>query len=246
VIDFGLLVSMIVAVGVPGFVVRWWPLKTYQSGIGVIDIALGPAFVGLAVGRLVAVLLSDPTSLGRFTDLLIIRSGVEFWPGVAAAALAVAWLGHRDEMAPLARLADVAPLALVGYASYEAACPFRDGCFGPTSAIGLRPPGLTTTKIPIGILMGVVVVVGAVLLHRLADGGEAASFGELTPGIVALGAVFTVASVRAIGSIWLPHVGRGLTRQHQTSIVIAVLTALALVWLVRLNGRRTRTDLAIV
>ena len=232
-IDFGLLVSMIVAIGVPSLVARRWPLRTYQPGMGVIDVAVGPAMVGLAVGRAVAVLLNDPSSLGRLTDLLIIRSGVEFWPGVAGAAAVMVWQARRDEVGPLARLADVAPLALVGYASYEAACPVRGGCFGPTSAVGLSPPGLTTTMIPVGILMGVAVVVGAGFLRRVAD-----------DTVVTLGAVCTVAGVRAIGSIWLPHVGRGLTRQHLTSIVIAGLAAAALVGLVLLQRRQTGAEVS--
>ncbi len=237
-IDFGLLVSMIVAVGVPSIVVRWWPLNTYGQGVGVLDVAIGPAFAGLAVGRVVAVLLTDPTSLGRPTDLLIIRSGVEFWPGVAAAVVVMVWLAHREGVAVPARLAGVAPLALVGYASYEAACPFRDGCFGPASAVGLRPPGLTTTMMPIGILIGLAVAGAALALRRSARGGRVSDWA------VVVGAVFAVASVRAIGSIWLPHVGHGLTRQHQTSIVIAILAAPALVRLVLLHRHQVPSDLA--
>ncbi len=60
----------------------------------------------------------------------------------------------------------MAPLAMIGYAGYEAACIFRDGCFGPDSPIGLRPPGLTTTMLPIGIVAAIVTGVVAIVLHR--------------------------------------------------------------------------------
>jgi hypothetical protein len=229
VIDFGLLVSMIVAVGVPALAARRWSLQTYPPGSSVIDIGVGPAMAGLVVGRIVAVGLDDPSSLGRLPDLLIIRSGVEFWPGVAAAVAVLAWSARRDEIGVMGRLADVAPLALLGYASYEAACPVRDGCFGPASPVGLTPPGLTTTMVPVGILMGAVVAVGAILLRRAVT----------DPAVATVGAVFVVAAVRAAGSFWLPHVGQGLTRQHLTSIVIAAVTVVSLGGLLRL-GRRQR------
>jgi len=220
-IDFGLLVSMILAIGVPSVVARWWPLRSFPEPVGVFDVALGPGFLGLAVGRLTAVALDDPQSLGRVGDLLIIRSGVEFWAGAAAGTALMVWGAVRHGVSPWRRLADLAPLALIGHAAYEAACPFRDGCFGPGSAVGLRPPGLTTTMLPIGLVMAATVALGAVVLHTRAR-----------PMETVIGATWLVATVRAIGSVWLPHVGEGLTRQHQTSIVVAVVSSLVLVGLV--------------
>ncbi|MEQ9162311.1 MAG: hypothetical protein RLN74_06360, partial [Ilumatobacter fluminis] len=129
-IDVGLLLTMIVAVGVPSLVARWWPLTTFGEPVGFLDVAIWPAMVGLGVGRLVAVALDGPSSLGSLSDLLIIRSGVEFWPGVAAAMLAAAWSAHRSGVASFDRLADLVPLALIGYAGYEATCLVRDGCYG--------------------------------------------------------------------------------------------------------------------
>ncbi|MFV1989382.1 MAG: hypothetical protein ACC652_01420 [Acidimicrobiales bacterium] len=221
-IDYGLLMSMIVGFGVPSLLVHWWPLSSYKGPVGFLDVALGPAFAGLAVGRLVALALDDPSSIGSVSDMLIIRSGVEFWAGVVAAAGLVAWSARRDGLSPFTRLADLAPLAMIGYASYEAACVFRDGCFGPDSAIGLRPPGLSTTMLPIGLFMAAAVVVAAFGVRRLSRRG-------VQPSIVVLCAAVSVATVRAIGSIWLPHVGDGLTRQHLTSIGVVLLSAAGLV-----------------
>ena len=233
-IDFGLLASMIAAVAIPALVARWWwPPRTLAatgggdaSGGGaqppsILDAAIGPAVLGLIVGRLVAVALDAPGSFARFGDLVVIRSGVEFWPGVAAAIAAIAWSAHREGVHPLARLADLAPLAMLGYAAYEAGCVVRDGCFGPVGPVGLRPPGLTTTMVPVGWLVAAVVGLAAVVVRRMI-------VADRPPGLVLAAAVTSVATARAVASFWLPHVGDGLTRPHQTSIVLAVVGAVAM------------------
>jgi len=221
VIDFGLLVSMMIGFGLPSLLVNWWPLSNYDEPMGFIDVALGPAFAGLAVGRLTALAIDDPSSIGSISDMLIIRSGVEFWPGALTAAAVLIWSARRAGLGPLTRLADVTPAALVGYAGYEAACVFRDGCFGPLTAIGLRPKGLSVTMLPVGWFMAIAVLIAAVLIRRAAKAGA-------TPRSVILYAALSVSAVRSVGSIWLPHVGDGLTRQHTTSIVVVALSALGL------------------
>ena len=220
-IDFGLLFSIAVALGTPELLAHRWHLETFDEPTGFIDVAAYPALAGLAIGRLAAVALDDPESLGRISNLVIVRSGVEFWPGVVAASLVVLVVARRAGVRPIARLADVVPLAMVGYAAYEAACVLRDGCFGPRSPIGLRPKGLSTTVLPIGLLVALVVVGAAVGTRALSKRGVGSTTVVLVAGA-------SVAAVRAIASIWLPHVGSGVTRQHATSIAVAVALASAL------------------
>ncbi len=115
-IDYGLLVSMIIAFGVPSLLVWWWPLDVAPgppaSGgtPGFLDLALGPAFAGVAVGRLTTLAMDDPNSIGSLSDMLIIRSGVEFWPGVATAVVVVLWAEQRAGLPRLSRLAVLVPL----------------------------------------------------------------------------------------------------------------------------------------
>lgn len=219
-IDYGLLISMILAFAVPELARHRWPLHSYPEDARFLDVALGPAAAGLIVGRITALGLDDPNSIGSLSDMAIIRSGVEFWPGVATAVAILAFGSRRAGLEPLTRVADVAPLAMLGYAAYEASCVFRDGCFGPQSPVGLRPDGLTTTMAPIGWFVALAVVVGAVGIRHLARRPAVPAW------TVATLAVTVVAAARSIGSIWLPHVGDGLTRQHQTSIAIAVAATL--------------------
>lgn len=220
-IDYGLLMSMIVGFGVPSLLIHRWPLSTFDVS-GFFDAAIGPAAAGLVVGRVTALAIDDPNSIGSVSDMIIIRSGVEFWPGVLAGASVLLWGSRRAGLSPFARIADLAPLAMVGYGSYEASCVFRDGCFGPRSAIGLRPPGLTSTMLPIGWLMALAVIVGAVALRRYVVPAK-----SLLP-VRVLGAAAVVAVARSVGSLWLPSVGEGLTRQHVSSIVVGAVAVLVL------------------
>lgn len=217
-IDFGLLISMALAIGVPSLLAHRWTLQTLDGTAGFADVAVVPGLAGLAVGRLAAVLLDDRRSLDRLSNLLIVRSGVEFWPGVAAAAVVVACAARRQQVRPMTRLVDVAPLAMVGYAAYEAACVFRDGCYGPPSAVGLRPDGVTATMLPVGVLAAVGVVVGAAIVRTMARRGVANIE-------IVLSAIAVVAGVRAAASVWLPHIGDGLTRQHASSVGVMVASA---------------------
>lgn len=237
-IDFGLLVSMVIGFGAPSLVALRWPLTGHDDSVSFFDLALVPALLGLAVGRLAALALDDPTSLGSLSDMVIIRSGVEFWPGVATATAAVMVGARRADTPSVALVANLAPLAMVGYAGYEAGCVFRDGCFGPRTAVGLSPPGVDATMLPIGWFVAAAVVAGAVGVRRLARAG-------VSPGLVVGTAVVIVAGVRAVASIWLPHVGDGLTRQHATSIGVAMAGAVLVGYhLVTGRGRARSTSAA--
>lgn len=221
-IDYGLLVSVVIAFGVPTMLERRWGAVDFGEPVGFVDVAVGPALAGLVVGRLVTLALDDPNSIGSLADMVIVRSGVEFWPGVAAATVVLAWAARRNGRPPVRSIGAIAPLAIVGYAGYEAACLFRDGCFGPAAPVGLRPPGLSTTMLPIGLFMAAVLVAGAIVIRSMSHRGW--------PVVVVVStAALIVAVVRAIGSIWLPRIGDGLTRQHVTSIGVILAASVAVI-----------------
>ncbi len=219
-IDYGLLMSIILALAAPSIVMRLRQPNTYELSVSAFDVMVVPGFVGVVVGRLATLGIDDPRAIGKLSDMLVIRSGVEFWPAVAAAAGVVAWTGYRDHVSPAARVTAIVPYALVGYGAYEAACIFRDGCFGPVSPFGLKPDGASITMLPIGLLMGLGAVGAAVFVVR--EGRKA-----WPPGAIIAASVTLVGIIRSLGSIWLPKVGGELTRQHRTSIAITVLAGLA-------------------
>jgi prolipoprotein diacylglyceryltransferase len=183
------------------------------------DAALGPAIIGLLAGRVTAILLDDPHSLTRPADILLLRGGVELWPGIAVGFAAAIVMAQRAGQSVGARLADAAPAALVAYAAYEAGCLLRSGCFGPSSRVGLAPQGLSTTVIPIGLFVAIAAVGVATMVRRC----------FWRDSITAIGfAVVGLALIRAVAAIWLPKIGAGLTRQHLESIFVLGGASLAM------------------
>ena len=217
-IDVGLLATIVIVLVVPSVFVRPWPASAAASGV--IDVASGALFVGLAVGRLVAVALDDPSSLTSVSDLMILRSGVEFWPGVVAGVIWMAVGARRDKVAPKRRLAALTAPALVAWACFEATCLVRDGCPGPLSSIGLRPDGLLERTFPIALVVAAAAAGAAMVTRRWHRRG-------MPDEEIVLLALLSIATIRSIASIWLPHIGNGLTRQHTTSIVVGVLAVIA-------------------
>lgn len=218
-IDIGLLATIAVMLTLPAVFIRPWPDDAVPTGI--LDLTLGAAFVGLAVGRVTALALDDPSSLTGLSDLLIIRSGVEFWPGAAAGIAWLAFNAHRQRASAMRRLAALVPAGLIAWACFEATCLVRGGCPGPISAFGLHPEGLVARMFPVGLAVAVVAFAVALALDRLHRRG--------IPDVqIVLAAAFSVGLIRSIASIWLPKVGDGLTRQHRESIAVSVLTVSAL------------------
>lgn len=218
-IDVGLLASMAVVLIVPSVFVRAWPESAAASGL--IDVTSGALLMGIAVGRLAAVAIDDPGSLTSISDLLIIRSGVEFWPGVAAGIGWIALRARHDHVSPAERLAAITAPALVAWACYEATCLLRDGCPGPVGSIGLRPEGLVQRMLPIGLGVAATAAGAAAIVRRWHRRG--------LPDLQVIGVtLIALATIRSVASVWLPHIGDGLTRQHRTSITVAVIASIGL------------------
>ena len=225
-LDFGLLTSAITIVAVVGLAARWAPTPALGTR-GVADWLDGPVVVGVLVGRLAAAALDDPPSLRSIRALLVIRGGVEFWAGVAAALAVLAWGMRRRREEPVAlTLAELVPFLLWGYAAWEATCVLRDGCYGPASSIGLVPDGLDTRQFPVGLVVAVAVAALGVAVRHLWG---------WPPWAKLVAAAAGVAAARSVASIWLPRLSDDLTRQHVQSV--AVLTGCALV----LAGAAART-----
>lgn len=210
-IDLRFAASALLAVIVP-FVVARRAARRDDDVAYVMEVGFGALVVGLAVARVVAVALDDPAGLRDLKSMLSIRGGVELWAGVFAGVAYVAVRAARSHHDVWKVLASGAPLAMWGYATWEATCMLRDGCFGPVSPFGLVPTGLTQRVLPIGLLVAVAVA---------AIAGIAWRWRQRAPILAVCGSVAGVAAVRSVAAFWLPALGDGLTRPHRESLVLA-------------------------
>lgn len=215
-LDVGLLVSGVAIVAVVWAAARWTAPGLVDRD-EILDRLTVPVIAGIAAGRWTAVVLDDKAALGSLRALLVIRGGVEFWPGVAAAVAAL-MVGLRRSRCPQPAMyaAALTPYLLWAYATYEATCLLRDGCYGPASPIGLVPAGLATRQFPVGVAAGLAVGLLGLVVHRA---------GALRPVAKIAVAVGGVAVVRAVESVGLPRIGVGLTRQHVESVAVAIAVA---------------------
>lgn len=219
-LDSGLLLTGITIAAIGWLVARWTTSATSSRANDTFDVLLWAGMAGLLAGRAMAVVLDDPDSLQSLRTFLVIRGGVEMWPGAAVAAIVLAVTLRRRGTSVVAHAALLAPTAVASYAAFEATCVVREGCYGPRSAVGLRPDGLDTTMIPLGLVAAGALAIVAVLLARPSSGPP---LPRVLTGLAA------VALVRSVASIWLPRVGDELTRQHRTSILVLLLSVAGLV-----------------
>ena len=79
-IDKGLLLTLAVIVVSLVLAMRIWPPRTVDRST-MLDLATSVGVLGVVVGRLFFMALEDPSGLTRIGDILIVRSGMEFWAG---------------------------------------------------------------------------------------------------------------------------------------------------------------------
>lgn len=218
-IDVGLLLSIAAMLAAADLLAWYRPMQT--SGAGPLEIAAAALLVGVLIGRITALALDDPASMTSVRDLLVIRGGVEFWPGLAGGLAVIVFGAWRNGVGVVERVADLAPFGLVAAAAYQATCVVREGCFGPGSPVGLAVRGSGEIVVPVEIVGGLALTFVGLLLLRVRSG--------TSPGWVVVVAVTALAVERSVASLWLPVVGDGPSRQHLASIVVAVAGDLALV-----------------
>jgi hypothetical protein len=218
-IDSGLLISIAAVVGTVWVLARLMQPRT-MAATDVVDSALTGVVAGIVTARVVAMAFENPAGLSRLGEVMLLRSGLDFWPGVITGIVTLAFLGRRAGVAVGPRLADWAPFGLCAYAAYEATCLARDGCFGPRSPIGLRPAGIGSRQFPVGLAVAAAVVVLAMVVRWLAAGSAHPTL---------LLAVGGLAAIRFLAAFWLPRVTLGPTRQQTESLLVLVFTGAATV-----------------
>lgn len=192
------------------------------------DMALGGAIVGLAAGRLWAMVAAGTNPITHPADILIVRGGVDTGAASVAAVATVAWLARKDLWRNLDALA---PAAVGALALWHGGCLVRDACLGSVSSLpwAVAQDGSAVTRHPVEIYAALILLVATITLYLLKKRWPG-------PGVVAGTAVALVAAARlgtepmrlAIGSTPAPIYAAG----------VAVGVGLVL-WRRTVAGRRT-------
>lgn len=196
-IDLSLLLSMLTVIAGTLLALRLVPPFGFDRQ-KISEAASTPVIVGLVASRVVFLLFDNPASLSRIRDILVFRSGLEFWAGILFAVGFCCWQNRRTPEGLTVLLSAGVPYVLVGLAFYEGACLLRDGCLGPTSSVGLTPYGLTRPMIPVGLFVAAAFLVSAWLLRR---NHTMNAVTKLSVSLAVLG------GVRALASRYLPAFG---------------------------------------
>ena len=156
-------------VGVAGLYAALWWMGRRDTSLCVRDlweIAITAGVIGLAVGRLVAMMRGGVNPFAHPGDLLLVRAGVDTAAASVAALTSAGWLARTDLREQLDGLA---PAALFGIAGWHAGCLFRDACLGTPSSLpwAWSQPGSDITRHPVELYAAVLLALAAWLLFRL-------------------------------------------------------------------------------
>ncbi|MDX1691144.1 MAG: prolipoprotein diacylglyceryl transferase [Acidimicrobiia bacterium] len=211
--EFSLLGAVLVAVVAVWAVLRFEAGRTNAADCSrdLWDALLLAGIVGLAVGRVVAMLRDGTNPITTPGDLLIVRSGVDTAGASAAALLTFGWTMRRA----LWWMADAAAAAaLAGLAGWHAGCLVRESaCLGTPTDL---PWALTQAGSPVGrhpvelyaALLLALAAVGFVLWKRFAR-PPAGVLGSLAIAVAAGSRLATEPMRPSLGSgpVWLYAAG---------------------------------------
>jgi prolipoprotein diacylglyceryltransferase len=165
--EFTLLWSVLTGVGTL-YAALWWMgrLDTSLCVRDLWEMAITAGVIGLAIGRLVAMIRGGVNPLAHPGDLLLVRAGVDTVGATLAALITTAWLARADLREQLDGLA---PAALAGIAGWHAGCLFRDACLGTPSSLpwAWAQPGSDITRHPVELYTTALLVLSGWLLFRL-------------------------------------------------------------------------------
>lgn len=189
------------------------------------DALITAAVIGVAVGRLAAMLRTGTNPLAHPGDILIVRAGVDTVAASTTAVLSYVVTTRRDAW----WLADAAaPAALAGLAGWHGGCLVRESCLGTSSDLpwAFAQTGSAVTRHPVEIYTALLLVAGVIALVWW-------KYHRPRPGVIAAAAVATAAAIRLATEPLRPGLGGDLSWWYAATLIAAVAV---IVWRV-VSGR---------
>lgn len=202
--EFTLLGAALVGIAALYGVLRWEAGRTNAADCTreLWDMALGAALVGLAVGRLAAMLEDGVNPLTHPADIVIVRAGVDTGFAATAALAALLVLARRDLWWTMD---SIAPAALAGLAGWHAGCVVRDACLGTATDLpwGIALEGSEVTRHPVELYAALLLAAAVVALVA------SKARRRPPPGIIGAAALTAAAVIRLATEPLRPVVGTG-------------------------------------
>lgn len=217
--EFTLLWQALLAIGAALGVARLQQRRGLISAeVGLGDLIIGAAVMGLLVGRLTAMLLQGVNPLLSPSDILIVRGGVDTGAASIAALATLAW-GLRGDL--WRGLDAAAPAALAGLAGWHAGCLFRSACLGSASTLpwAWAQPGSPVTRHPTELYAAGLLAVAAVIAFRLGA--------RWRPGVLAGAALVASALSRLMTQPLRPAIGSTVVGWYVAGSVVGLLVVVA-------------------
>ena len=195
------------------------------------DRLLGAAMVGLATGRLWAILEAGTNPFAHPLDLFLIRAGVDTLGATLGATVALVWSNRRR--LPRALDASAAPVA-AGLAGWHAGCLVRGACLGTPTDLPWAVTAGAVGRHPVEVYAAVGLVVVAVVaatLWRRALPGTATWFG-----------VAGIAGVRLLTEPLRLHLGGGRVGFYALGLAFGVIGLVASQARQRSGAPQPKTD----
>lgn len=180
------------------------------------DALIGAAAVGLAVGRVAAMIGAGVNPLLRPGDILIVRGGVSTVFAALGAVGMLAWT-YRNHLP--AALDQLAPAALAGLAGWHGGCLWRNTCLGAVSDVpwAMTSAGTAVTRHPVELYAALGFLAAAFIAVRLARRPwMATGFGLAAAG-----------GIRAVTEPLRVSISGGPTEWYLTAVAAGILIAIA-------------------
>jgi len=219
--EFSLLAAALFGVAMALATLRLERVHGVTDRGDLVDLVIGVAVVGLAAGRVAAMVLQGTNPLTHPLDLFFIRGGVDTGFASLGSLVFLAWTARHDFWPTLDL---VAPAALSGLAGWHAGCVFRSSCTGTVSTLPWALHDGAVSRHPVELYTALLLLVGAAALvawrRRLPLGVTA----SLALAIAAAIHLATEPLRLGLGSSPVPWYGAGVAI-GTVGVVIRVISA---------------------
>ncbi len=159
--EFTLLAAALLGIAMALAVLRLERVRGVTDRRDLLDLVIGAAVVGLAAGRVAAMILQGTNPLTHPLDLFFIRGGVDAGFASLGSLVFLAWMTRHDFWPTLDL---IAPAALSGLAGWHAGCVFRASCAGTVSTLPWAFHDGTVARHPVELYAALLLLGGAAVL----------------------------------------------------------------------------------